>query len=87
MAHNAQKIDISNRLSPSLKLVKIVKSLLFGILNAIRHNNDNADAKCMNTKIQKIKDLACGFRNDDQFANAIYFHLGRLDLYPALPTL
>jgi len=29
--------------------------------------------------------MACGFRNRDRFRRAIYFHLGGLDLYPALP--
>jgi transposase len=36
----------------------------------------------MNSKIQKIKVLARGFRNRGRFKNAIYFHLGGLDLYP-----
>jgi hypothetical protein len=27
--------------------------------------------------------MACGFRNRQRFRNAIYFHLGGLDLYPA----
>ncbi len=26
---------------------------------------------------------ACGFRNRERFRNAIYFHFGKLDLYPA----
>ena len=30
--------------------------------------------------IQWIKRLGCGYRN--RFRNAIYFHLGGLDLYP-----
>jgi transposase len=29
--------------------------------------------------------MACGFRNRERFRRAIYFHLGGLDLYPALP--
>jgi hypothetical protein len=37
----------------------------------------------MNSKIQKIKVLARGFRNRERFRMAIYFHLGGLDLYPA----
>jgi len=37
----------------------------------------------MNSRIQEIKRMACGFRNRNRFRNAIYFHLGGLDLYPA----
>ncbi|TVR45388.1 MAG: ISL3 family transposase, partial [Planctomycetota bacterium] len=37
----------------------------------------------LNAKIQKIKARACGFRNKRRFINAIYFHLGGLDLMPA----
>jgi transposase len=33
--------------------------------------------------VQRIKRAACGFRSRDRFRNAIYFHLGGLDLYPA----
>jgi transposase len=36
----------------------------------------------MNSKIQKIKIHARGFRNRARFRMAIYFHLGGLDLYP-----
>ena len=32
---------------------------------------------------QWIKRRACGFRNRERFRNALYFHLGGLDLYPA----
>lgn len=36
----------------------------------------------MNSRIQRIKQRACGFRNKQRFRNAIYFHPGGLDLYP-----
>ena len=39
-------------------------------------------AESMNSKIQKIKILARGFRNRERFRQAIYFHLGGLDLSP-----
>jgi transposase len=32
--------------------------------------------------LQRLKRSARGFRNRDRFRNAIYFHLGGLDLYP-----
>jgi hypothetical protein len=36
----------------------------------------------MNSKIQWIKQMACGYRNRQRFHNGIYFHLGGLNLYP-----
>ncbi len=35
----------------------------------------------LNSQIQKIKRMACGFRNIEHFKTAIYFHWGGLDLY------
>jgi transposase len=42
----------------------------------------NAAAESMNARIQRIKAMACGYRNCEGFRNAILFHLGGLDLYP-----
>jgi transposase len=36
----------------------------------------------LNSKIKTIKVRSRGFRNKERFKNAIYFHLGGLDLYP-----
>ena len=35
----------------------------------------------LNSQIQKIKRMACGFCNIEHFKTAIYFHWGGLDLY------
>jgi transposase len=50
------------------------------------HQATNAGAESINAKIQRVKRMACGFRNRERFRNAIYFHLGGLDLYPAACT-
>ena len=42
----------------------------------------SAHSEGINAKIQWIKRQACGYRNRERFRNAIYFHLGGLDLYP-----
>ena len=68
------------------KLSKTIKSHFHGIMNAVRLKADNADAESMNPRIERIKNRVCGFRNVQNFVNAIYFHLGGLDLYPASPT-
>jgi transposase len=57
-------------------------SRLEGILNAVVLKATNAAAESMNAKIQRIKAMACGYRNRERFRNAILFHLGGLDLYP-----
>ena len=42
----------------------------------------NGPAEGINSRIKTIKARSRGFRNQERFANAIYFHLGGLDLYP-----
>ena len=42
----------------------------------------NGPAEGLNSQIKMIKVRSRGFRNKVRFANAIYFHLGGLDLYP-----
>ena len=39
-------------------------------------------AEGLNSRIKMIKVRSRGFRNKERFANAIYFHLGGLNLYP-----
>ncbi len=45
-------------------------------------NVTNARSEATNAKIQWIKRLAWRYRNRERFRNAIYFHLGGLDLNP-----
>jgi transposase len=71
------------RLEPMARVARMVKGHLWGILNAIVLRVTNAGAESVNAKVQWIKDTACGFRNRERFKNAIYFHCGKLDLYPA----
>jgi len=70
------------QLEPMRKAAKTIKTHLWGIINAIVLKQSNGHAEGMNSKIQRIKQRACGFRNKARFRNAIYFHLGGLDLYP-----
>jgi transposase len=69
-----------SRLEPIIKVAKTIKSYLWGILNAIRLKTTNAELESMNSGIQRIKRMACGFRNRDRFRMAILFHFGGLDL-------
>jgi len=61
---------------------KTVKNHITGVMNYFKYRVTNATAESINSKIQKIKQMACGFRNIDNFKTAIYFHCGGLDLYP-----
>jgi transposase len=74
---------IRSRLEPIKKVARMVKSHLEGILTAVVKGITNARAESVNAKIQWLKYTARGFRNRARFRNAIYFHLGGLDLYPA----
>ncbi len=71
------------RLEPIKKVAKTIKAHLWGILNAIVLKVSNGPAEGLNSRIKMIKVRSRGFRNKDRFANAIYFHLGGLNLYPA----
>ena len=62
---------------------KMIRNHLWGIVNAIILKVTNALGESRNAQIQRVKKMACGFRNRARFRAAIYFHLGGLDLYPA----
>lgn len=70
------------RLEPVKAAAKTIKNHLWGILNAIILKVSNGPAEGINSRIKTIKVRSRGFRNKRRFANAIYFHLGGLDLYP-----
>ena len=73
---------IRSRLEPIKKVARMIKRHWQGVMNAVTSNITNASSEGMNSKIQWIKRKACGYRNRERFRNAIYFHLGGLDLYP-----
>jgi transposase len=60
-----------------------VKKYIWGILNAVRLKTNNGILEAKNNCVQRIKRMACGFRNRNRFRNAILFHLGKLDLFPS----
>ncbi len=73
---------VRSRLKPIRDVARIIKKHLWGILNAIVLKVSNGPAEGLNSRIKTIKVRSRGFRNKKRFANAIYFHLGGLDLYP-----
>ncbi len=76
-----------SRLKPMIELAQSIEKHLWMIINAIRLKASSGCAEGNNSRIQKIKKMACGFRNTTNFKYAIYFHFGQLDLMPRyLPT-
>ena len=71
-----------SRLKPMQATSKTLRRHLWGILNAVIRKVDNSHAESMNSRIKTLKGRARGFRNKARFRNAIYFHLGGLQLYP-----
>jgi transposase len=74
-----------SRLQPMIEKAKMLASRLPNILTYLKHRITNAASESINSKIQWIKYTARGFRNFDNFATAIYFHCGGLELEPS-PT-
>jgi transposase len=70
------------RIEPMKEKARMVRKHLYGVLNAVVTGASNARAEGLNSVIQWVKYTARGFRNRVRFRNAIYFHLGGLDLYP-----
>lgn len=85
-AHKAWKRWLSwamrCRLEPVKDAARMVKSHLWGILNAVVLGVSNGPAESLNSRIKMIKVKSRGYRNKERFINDIYFHLGGLDLYP-----
>lgn len=77
---------VHSHLSPIAKAAKTLKAHLRNILTYFRHRLTNATAEGLNSKIQMVKEMACGFRNREHYKTAIYFHCGGLDLYPRVES-
>jgi transposase len=75
-----------SRLAPVKKAAKTLKVHLDNIVTYARHRITNALGESINAKIEKVKRLACGFRNRAHYRTAIYFHCGGLDLFPKPPA-
>jgi len=71
-----------SRLPPIIAAAKTLKRHLANLLTYFTHRITNATAEGINSKIQTIKLMACGYRNRGHYKTAIYFHCGGLDLYP-----
>ncbi len=64
------------------QVADMIKSRVQNVVSYCTHKITNGVAEGLNSKIMTVKRKCCGFRNPDNFKNAIYFHCGGLDLYP-----
>lgn len=75
-----------SRIEPVKKAAKTIKSHIDNIVTYAKHQVTNALGESMNAKIEKVKRMACGFRNRAHYRLSIYFHCGGLNLYPYPPV-
>ena len=72
------------RLTPMLAVARMLAARLDNILTYLKHRITNAVSESLNSRIQWVKATARGFRNQQNFINAIYFHCcGGLDMAPS----
>ena len=71
-----------SKIKPIIKAAKTIKGHIENIVTYAKHRITNALGESLNSKIEKVKRLACGFRNREHYRTAFYFHCGGLDLYP-----
>jgi transposase len=74
---------VRSRLTPMKDVARMLKRRFDNIITYLKHRITNATSESINSKIQWVKYTARGFRNKQNFINAIYFHCGGLDLAPA----
>ena len=77
------KWAVRSRLAPMIEVAGMLKRRFENIITYLKHRITNAASESINSKIQWVKYTARGFRNKQNFINAIYFHCGGLALSPA----
>jgi len=75
-----------SRLKPVKDAARTIKNHFENIVTYAHHRITNAVVEGLNSKIEKVKRLACGYRSRNNYRMAIYFHCGGLDLWPSPPS-
>ena len=75
-----------SRLTPMIKVARMIKDHLSGVMSYFTHRITNAVAEGLNSKITTIQKMAYGFRNKEHFKTAVLFRCGGLDLYPGVSS-
>lgn len=71
-----------SKLDPMIRAAKKLKKHERRILNYFNHRITNSIAEGINGQIERLKRVANGFKNQQNFTTAILFHYGGLQLYP-----
>lgn len=72
-----------SRLESMVKVGRMVRRHLDGIINACVLGASNARSESLNGRIRQLRVRCRGFRSVESYRDAIMFHFGKLDLYPA----
>jgi len=75
---------VRSQLKPMVKVAKMLKRHLNGLMSYFGHRISNAVSEGLNSKIQAIKASARGFRNFENYRNRILFSCGKLALSPKI---
>lgn len=73
-----------SRLPAMIKAANTLRAHIDNIVTYAKLRITNAMGEGLNNKIERVKRMACGFRNREHYRKAIYFHCGGLDLLPKL---
>ena len=79
------ELKILGEHEPMKEQAAMLKRRFENIITYWRHQITNAASESLNAKIQWVKYTARGFRNKQNFINAIYFirvQIGRLTIFP-----
>ena len=77
---------VHSKLPAMIKAARTLRMHLDNIVTYARLRITNALGESLNSRIEKVKRMACGFRNREHYKKAIYFHCGGLDLLPKPPS-
>lgn len=75
---------IRSRLEPIKRSARTLNRHLEQVLNYFTHRLTNATSEGLNSVIERLKQKACGYRNDANLRITILFHCGGLDLHLAV---
>jgi len=73
---------VPSRLARMKEVAGMLKRRFANIITYLKHRITNATSESLNAKIQWVKYTARGYRNKQNFINAIHFHCGGVDLAP-----
>ncbi len=77
-------LAMRSKLAPIKKVARTLKEHVAGVVSFLEHRICNAFAESINSRIQLLIQKSCGYRTRQRLKTDILFHLGGLDLKPAV---